>query len=292
MSILIGRETRVLVQGITGRQGRIHTVEMLKYGTAIVAGVTPGKGGESVEGVPVYNTVYEALREHPEVNTSIVFVPARHAVDAVLEALDGGIKTIVVITEHIPLHDALFMLRRAREVGARVIGPNTPGIISPGKSKVGIMPGKYFAKGDVGIMSRSGTLTYEVSRQLMLNKHGVSTAVGIGGDPAVGMDFIEVYNMFLKDEDTSVVVLVGEIGGTKEERFAEYYSKLNFRKPVVALIAGRSAPPGKRMGHAGALVFGGMGTYDSKVSALEKAGIRVARSIYDVPRLLEEVATC
>jgi len=289
MPILVDENTRVLVQGITGKQGSLHTLEMIKYGTKVVAGVTPGKGGVRVHGVPVYNSVSEALERHPEINTSIIFVPARYASDAVYEAVDAGLKIVVVITEHIPAHETLRFVEHALCRGVRVVGPNTPGVITPGRAKVGIMPGKYFAEGNVGIMSRSGTLTYEVAAALAKAGIGVSTAVGIGGDPVVGTDFVETYRLFMEDGETDRVVLIGEIGGAKEERFAQYYSSLpaEARKNVVAYIAGRSAPPGKKMGHAGAIVYGRSGSYEQKVNALESAGIRVARSIQEIPSLLE-----
>lgn len=289
MPILVGEYTRVLVQGITGRQGSLHTLEMKKYGTKVVAGVTPGKGGSTVHGVPVYDSVYEALEEHPEINTSIVFVPAPYAPDAVYEAVDSHIPLVVVITEHIPAHETLKMIEYAKCRGTLIVGPNTPGIISPGITKVGIMPGQYFSPGNIGIVSRSGTLTYEVSAQLKEKGLGVSTAIGIGGDPVNGVDFIEAYEMFLRDPATQKIVLVGEIGGSKEEKFAEYYRSLppEKRKPVVAYIAGRSAPPGKKMGHAGAIIYGKTGSYEAKAHALGEAGIKVAERVVDIPGLLE-----
>uniref|UniRef100_A0A7C1TB23 Succinate--CoA ligase [ADP-forming] subunit alpha n=1 Tax=Thermofilum pendens TaxID=2269 RepID=A0A7C1TB23_THEPE len=288
MAILVDENTRVLVQGITGRQGSLHTLEMLKYGTRVVAGVTPGRQGERIHGVPVYNDVFSALEEHPEVNASIVFVPAAYAPDAVYEAIDAGIKLIVVITEHIPVHETLKLVRYGRSKGVTIVGPNTPGVISPGKCKVGIMPSSYFEAGRIGLMSRSGTLMYEVASMLRAEGFGVSTAVGIGGDMITGLNFEDVYSMFLRDDETDAVVLVGEIGGSKEERFANYFSELKPRKPVIAYIAGRSAPPGRRMGHAGAIVMGEIGTYASKVKSLEEAGIPVAKSIFDVSKLLSE----
>jgi len=288
MAILVDEGTRVLVQGITGRQGSLHTLEMLMYGTKVVAGVTPGRQGERVHGVPVYNDVFSALEEHPEVNTSIVFVPAAYAPDAVYEAIDAGIKLIVIITEHIPVHETLKLVRYGMSKGVTIVGPNTPGVISPGKCKVGIMPSGYFDAGRIGLMSRSGTLMYEVASILRAEGFGVSTAVGIGGDMITGLNFEDVYSMFLRDNETDVVVLIGEIGGSKEERFAKYFSELKPRKPVIAYIAGRSAPPGKRMGHAGAIVMGDVGTYVSKVRSLEEAGIPVARSVFDIGRVLSE----
>ncbi len=291
MTILVDKNTRLLVQGITGRQGRLHTQEMIKYGTKIVAGVTPGKGGTEVHDIRVYDFVEDAVREHPEINASIVFVPARFIFDAVIEAIDAGIKLIVIITEHIPVHVTLRMVNYAKCNEANIIGPNTPGVISPGETKVGIMPGEYFKRGKIGLMSRSGTLTYEVSLVLMKNGFGTSTAVGIGGDPIVGLDFRDIYMMFAEDEGTEAVVLIGEIGGVKEEKFAEFYRTLpdEKKKPVVAYIAGKSAPPGKKMGHAGAIVFGHMGSYYSKTRSLEEAGIQVAHTIPEIPVLLSKL---
>lgn len=290
MAILIDEKTRVLVQGITGKQGMLHTAQMLKYGTRVVAGVSPGKGGTVVEGVPVYSSVDEALEKHPEINTSIVFVPARFAPDAVYEAVDSGIKTIVVVTEHIPVHETIRFVRYAASKGATIIGPNTPGVISPGKSKVGIMPGDYFKPGRVGIVSRSGTLTYEVSLKLLRAGHGVSTAVGIGGDPVTGLSFEDVYEMFKGDPATELIVLVGEIGGNKEERFAQYYTADSSKKPVVAFIAGKTAPPGKKMGHAGAIIFGSEGSYSSKVEALRRSGVRIANTLNEIISIVNDIA--
>lgn len=289
MGIIVGPNTAVLVQGITGHQGAMHTEEMLKYGTRVVAGVTPGKSGSTVHGVPVYDSVEDALAAHPEINTSIIFVPAPAAPDAVYEAIDSGIKSIVVITEHIPVHDTTRFVVYARARGVILVGPNTPGVITPPRVKVGIMPGDYFTPGTVGLMSRSGTLTYEVSLELSRHGLGVSTAVGIGGDPVTGLSFEDVYRLFQNDEDTKAIVLIGEIGGNKEEQFAQFYSRLAERKPIVAYIAGRAAPPGKKMGHAGAIVYGRQGTYSSKVEALTSAGIPVAQTLTDIPRLLKEL---
>ncbi|QOJ78168.1 succinate--CoA ligase subunit alpha [Infirmifilum lucidum] len=289
MGIIVGENTRVLVQGITGRQGMLHTGEMLKYGTRVVAGVTPGKGGGKIHGIPVYDSVREAVETHPEIDTSIVFVPAPAAPDAVYEAIDAGIRKIVVITEHIPVHETLKFVSYARSHGALIIGPNTPGVITPPKCKVGIMPGEYFKPGLIGLMSRSGTLTYEVSLHLMERGLGVSTAVGIGGDPITGVTFEDVYTLFARDPETKAVVLIGEIGGNKEEQFAEFYSQLEEKKPVVAFIAGRSAPPGKKMGHAGAIVYGSAGSYSNKVKALTEAGVRVASSLSELADLVREI---
>ena len=288
MGILVDENTRVIVQGITGREGSFHTKLMLQYGTKVVAGVTPGRGGTTVEGVPVYDTVAEAVKEHPEANTSIIFVPARFAADAVYEAVDAGIKVIVVITEHIPVHDALRFVNYAKEKGAVVIGPNCPGIITPGKTKVGIMPGHIFTPGPVGVMSRSGTLTYEISYFLTKAGLGQSTVIGVGGDPITGLTFPEVVEMFEKDPQTKAIVMIGEIGGDAEERVALMVRQGKIKKPIVAFIAGRTAPEGKRMGHAGAIIMLGTGAYKDKVAALEAAGIRVARTPYEVPKLVQE----
>lgn len=281
--------TRVIVQGITGREGSFHTKLMLEYGTKIVAGVTPGKGGMEVHGVPVYDTMEEAMAEHPEANASIVFVPARFAADAVYEAIDAGMKVVVVITEHIPVHETLKFVNYAKRKGTVIIGPNCPGIISPGKTKLGIMPGHVFSPGPVGIVSRSGTLTYEVAYALTRAGLGQTTAIGIGGDPVVGLTFTEAMEYFEKDPDTKALVLIGEIGGDMEERAAKMIEEGRFTKPVVAFVAGRTAPPGKRMGHAGAIIMMGSGAYQDKVKALEKAGVRVARIPQEIPDLVKEV---
>ncbi|MGC9210179.1 MAG: succinate--CoA ligase subunit alpha [Acidilobus sp.] len=288
MGILVDENTRVIVQGITGKEGSFHTKLMLEYGTKIVAGVTPGKGGTTVEGVPVYDTMMEAVKEHPEANTSIIFVPARFASDAVFEAIDAGMKVIVVITEHIPVHDAMRFVNYAKEKGAVIIGPNCPGIITPGKTKVGIMPGHIFTPGPVGVMSRSGTLTYEISYFLTKAGLGQSTVIGVGGDPITGLTFPEVAEMFEKDPQTKVIVMIGEIGGDAEERVAMMVKQGKIKKPIVAFVAGRTAPEGKRMGHAGAIIMLGTGAYKDKVAALEDAGIRVARTPYEVPKLVQE----
>ena len=289
MGIIVDRSTRVLVQGITGREGSFHTKAMLDYGTQIVAGVTPGKGGTRVHGVSVYNSVEEALERNPEINTSIIFVPARYAPDAIYEALDSSIRNIVIITEHIPLHEMLRIVNYAKILGATIIGPNTPGIINPiDRVKVGIMPSRVFRKGNIGIVSRSGTLTYEIAYALSLSGLGQSTCLGIGGDPIVGLDFIEVVKMFFEDEDTKAVVVIGEIGGDMEERLADYLKKHGIEKPMVAFIAGRTAPPGKRMGHAGAIISMGMGTAESKINALEDAGVVVAITPTDVVKYLKK----
>lgn len=276
-----------MVQGITGNEGRFHTTSMLRYGTRIVAGVTPGKGGQQVEGIPVYNTVSEAASSHG-VNTSILFVPARFAHDAVLEALDIGIKTLVVITELIPQKDAIEFIAEANKRGnITIVGPNTPGVINPGKRiHVGVMPGHVFKPGIIGMASRSGTLTYEIAWHISNAGLGQSTCVGIGGDAIVGLDFIKVLKMFKDDEETKGVVIIGEIGGNAEELAAQYIAEANYPKLVVAYIAGRLAPPEKRMGHAGAIIMGNTGTAKSKIDAFKAAGVPVAEKPSDIPRLL------
>jgi succinyl-CoA synthetase alpha subunit len=288
LAVLVDGSTRVLVQGITGREGSFHTEAMIRYGTKVVAGVTPGKGGSSVHGLSVYDSVEEAMRAHPEINASIVFVPARFAPDAVYEAVDAGIGMIVVITEGIPIHEGIRLIRYARMRGVRVIGPNTPGVITPGECKLGIMPGHVFSRGRVGIVSRSGTLTYEVAMQLTSAGLGQSTCIGIGGDPVVGTDFIETLELFRQDPGTDAVVLIGEIGGDAEERVARYVVETGYPKPIVAYVAGRTAPPGKRMGHAGAIISMGVGDAESKIRALSSAGIRVASTPFEIPALVRE----
>ncbi|WP_238842199.1 succinate--CoA ligase subunit alpha [Sulfolobus sp. E11-6] len=270
---------------MTGREGSFHTQQMLKYGTKIVAGVTPGKGGTQVNGVPVYDTVNDAMKEH-EADASIIFVPARYAVDAIYEAVDAGIKLIVTITEHIPVLDMARAIKYARGRGSRIIGPNCPGIIAPEESLVGILPARAFKKGKIGIVSRSGTLTYEVSELLKNSGMGQSTVIGIGGDPIIGTTTLEVVKMFDQDPETEKIVVIGEIGGTMEERLAEAYKRGEIKKPVIAYIAGMTAPREKRMGHAGAVVYMGMGTFESKIRAFKEAGIPVANTPYDIPKLL------
>ena len=285
MAILVGRNTRVLVQGITGTQGMFHAKLMLEYGTKITAGVTPGKGGTSVHGVPVYDTVSEAVDAH-RIDASIVFVPAPFAKDAILEEVDSGLNPIVVITEGIPVRDTMEFLAVAREKKTVLIGPNTPGIITAGECKLGIMPAHVFSKGKVGLVSRSGTLTYEIAAGLTKSGLGETTCVGIGGDPIVGLTFIDLLEMFKSDRDTKAVALIGEIGGNAEEQAAEYIKRTSYPKPVAAYIAGRTAPPGKRMGHAGAIISGRSGTAESKIKALQDAGVHVAEKPTDVARLL------
>jgi len=276
MSILIDEKTRVVVQGITGSEGTFHTQKMQEYKTNVAAGVTPGKGGTSHLGVPVYNTVEEAVKEQGA-DASAIFVPPFFAADAVMESADSGIKTIVCITEGIPTFDMIKVKQFLSDKNCRLIGPNTPGIISPGKCKIGIMPGHIHTQGSVGIISRSGTLTYEAVQQVSLQGFGQSTAVGIGGDPIVGQKFIDLLKLFKEDDETEAVILIGEIGGSAEEEAAEYIKK-DFPKPVVSFIAGQTAPPGRRMGHAGAIIAGGKGTAEEKMKALEDAGVLVAKS--------------
>ena len=277
--------TRVIVQGVTGSQGQFHTRAMLDYGTKVVGGVTPGKGGEHVHDVPVYNSVAEAARKQ-RANASCVFVPARFALDAVLEALEEPrIKLICVITEHIPVHDAMKMVSTARAQGVRIVGPNCPGVAVPGFGKIGIMPETIFRQGSVGVVSRSGTLTYEIVNALSESKIGQSTVVGIGGDPVQGTNFLEMLNFFQKDRRTESIVLVGEIGGNAEEAAAAFIRR-RVKKPVVAYIAGRVAPPGKTMGHAGAIISGRGGTAQGKIDALNAAGVKVAEMPSQVPGLL------
>ncbi len=284
MAIIIDENTKAIVQGITGGQGRFHTKAMMDYGTKIVAGVTPGKGGAVVEEIPVYDGIGEV---DGDVNASIIFVPAPFAKDAALEAIEFGLNPVVIITERIPIRDSIEIMRKAEVKGIDVIGPNTPGIISPGKSKMGVMPSHVFEEGSIGLISRSGTLTYEIANNLSKAGLGQSTTVGLGGDPVVGLSFVDVLKKFQDDEQTKAVVLVGEIGGSAEEIAADFI-KQSFSKPVVAYIAGRTAPPGKRMGHAGAIVSRGVGTAESKIKALSEAGVEVAELPSDVVRILKE----
>jgi succinyl-CoA synthetase alpha subunit len=274
MSILLNRETRVLVQGITGRAGRDQTHWMLDYGTKVVAGVTPGRGGEEVEGIPVYNTVAEAVREQ-KAEASVFFVPALAVKNAALETIEAGVKLIVIVTEHVPVHDVMEIRSYARNRGVRLLGPTSPGIITPGEAKIGIMPGNMFRPGRIGIISRSGTLSYEISVDLAAAGLGQSTAVGIGADPVVFTSMAELLELFENDPATDYVVIIGEVGGTQEEKAAEFIAR-RMTKPVVAYIAGRQAPEGKRMGHAGAIIQGGRGTPQSKVDALRRAEVPVA----------------
>ncbi len=286
MSILVDRETRLLVQGITGREGSFHTTQMVEYGTTVVAGVTPGGRGKNVAGVPVFDTVADAVRE-TGANASIIYVPARFAPDAVYEAVDSGIPFVVCITEGIPVSDMVPVAAYVKAKGARLLGPNCPGLITPGQAKVGIMPGAIHAPGPVGLVSRSGTLTYEVVDALTRAGLGQSTAVGIGGDPVIGTSFVDALRLFQDDPATEAIVVIGEIGGSDEEDAARFIAE-HVTKPVAGFIAGQTAPPGKRMGHAGAIISGGTGTAAEKIAALDAAGVRVAESPSQVPGLLKE----
>jgi succinyl-CoA synthetase alpha subunit len=284
MSVLVTRETRVVVQGITGHQGTVHARQMREFGTQVVAGVTPGKGGTVVDGVSVFDSVREAVLA-TQANASCIFVPAPYTKDALLEAVDAGIRLVVIVTEHIPFHDMLVMYHYARAHGTRIIGPNCPGIASPGAAKVGIIPNVVFRPGRIGVISRSGTLTYEIVNGITERGLGESTCIGLGGDPVVGTSFVDALPWFQDDPETDMLVLVGEIGGTAEEDAADYIRQ-KFTKPVVAYIAGRSAPPGKRMGHAGAIISRGKGTAETKLAALQSAGAQVARFPYEIPELV------
>lgn len=286
MSILVDSSTRLLVQGITGREGSFHTGQMVEYGTNVVAGVTPGKKGESVAGVPVFDTVADAVAE-TNANVSIIYVPARFAPDAIYESVAAGIPLVVCITEGVPVVDMVPVYAYVKEKGARLIGPNCPGLITPGQAKVGIMPGFIHEPGKVGLVSRSGTLTYEVVDALTKAGLGQSTAVGIGGDPIIGSSFVDILKLFQDDPGTEAIVMLGEIGGSDEEEAAEFI-KAHVTKPMAGFIAGQTAPPGKRMGHAGAIISGGSGTAADKIKALESAGVRVAKSPSQVPVLLKE----
>ncbi len=285
MSILVDKDTRLIVQGITGREGQFHTEQMVAYGTKVVAGVTPGKGGEWVDKIPVFDTVHGAV-EATGANATVIYVPAHFAADAIYEAADAGIPLIVCITEGIPILDMIQVRAFLDQKGVRLVGPNCPGLLTPGEAKVGIMPGNIAMPGTVGVVSRSGTLTYEVIDALTRAGIGQSTAVGIGGDPINGTDFIDVLRLFEEDPLTEQIVLIGEIGGTDEETAARYIAE-NITKPVVGFIAGRTAPPGKRMGHAGAIVEGGQGTAEEKIEALERVGVKVAEHPEQIPDLLK-----
>ncbi|NTV02501.1 MAG: succinate--CoA ligase subunit alpha [Chlorobiaceae bacterium] len=289
MSVLVNKDTRLVVQGITGGEGTFHTSQILEYGTNVVAGVTPGKGGILYTGnekdtfcrpVPVFNTVREAV-EKAEANTSVIFVPAPFAADAIMEAADAGLKVIICITEGIPVNDMMKAYAFVKEKGAVLVGPNCPGVITPGEAKIGIMPGFIHKKGSIGVVSRSGTLTYEAVHQLTQVGLGQSTCIGIGGDPIIGTRFIDAVKMFAKDDETEGLIMIGEIGGNAEEEAAEYIRKY-FKKPVVGFIAGRTAPPGRRMGHAGAIVSGGKGTAEEKIKAMEAAGILMVKNPADM----------
>jgi len=285
MAILVGSDTKAIVQNITGSQGTFHTKLMLAYGTKIVGGTAPGKGGMQVEGIHVFDTVNEAVSK-TGANASIIFVPAPFARDATLEAISHGLNPIVLITEGIPIRDSMDIMARAKEKGCVIVGPNTPGIITPGECKLGIMPAHVFTKGEVGLASRSGTLTYEIAASLSRAGLGQSTCLGLGGDPIVGLSFVDILEMFRKDHQTKSVALVGEIGGNAEELAAQYIKETKYPKPVAAYVAGRAAPPGKRMGHAGAIIMGKTGTAESKLEALKAAGVRVALKPGEVAKLL------
>jgi succinyl-CoA synthetase alpha subunit len=288
VSILVGTETKLVVSGLTGREGSFHGMNNRRYGTDLVAGVTPGKGGQDADGVPVFDTVHDAVGE-TGANTSMIFVPPRFAADAILEAADAGVELVVCITEGIPVHDMLRVYTHLRRDGTtRLIGPNCPGILSPGKANVGIIPAHFFSEGNVGLVSRSGTLTYQIGNTLAQRGFGNSSIVGIGGDPIVGSSFIEIVELFEQDPETELIVMCGEIGGEEEESTAEYV-EAHVRKPVVAYIAGFTAPPGKTMGHAGAIISGSKGTAQAKAEALEAKGVRVGRTPTEVADIAGEI---
>lgn len=287
MSVLIDKNSKVLVQGVTGRDGSFHALKMRSYGTNIVGGTSPGKGGQNVEGIPVFNTVAEAVKK-TGADTSIIFVPAPFAKDAMFEAADAGIKLIVCITEGVPVMDAVAAQHYIKLKGARLVGPNCPGLISPDKSMVGILPTNIFKKGGTGVISRSGTLTYEIVDSLTKSGFGESTAIGVGGDPVVGLYFEDMLQLFQDDPETDSIVLVGEIGGDAEERAADFIKK-NITKPVVAFISGRQAPKGKQMGHAGAIITTGSGTAAEKIAAFEAVGVPVAKETSEIPTLLKQL---
>lgn len=291
MSILINQDTSMLIIGITGKQGRIHCKRTLESGAKLLAGVAPGKGGQSVDGVPVFETVAEARVRFPEITAAMLIVPKQFVKDAALNALHDGIKLLVIITEFVPVLDALTIVHEAKKLKAKVIGPNTIGIISPGQSKLGIMPDYIYGKGHIGIISRSGTLTHETASNLTFKGFGLSTCVGIGGDPIIGMNHADVLEYFDKDPDTDAIVIIGEIGGTSEEMAAAKIKEIGLKKPVYAYIAGMYAPANKRMGHAGAIVSGGMGTVKSKVAALEDAGVVVCSTLGKIVENIDEYNT-
>ena len=284
---LINKNTKVVVQGITGTQGKFHTARMKEYGTKVVAGVTPGRGGQDVDRTPVYDTVAEA-KESQGCDASIIFVPAGGALDAALEAMEAGMDPVVVITEGIPIRDTIELVARAKQLGTTVVGPNTPGLIKAGESKMGIMPNQVFKRGSIGIISRSGTLFYEIAAHVTNQGLGESTCVGLGGDSVVGLDYIELLKWFEKDTETRAVALIGEIGGDAEEKAADFIASGGFTKPVAAYIAGRAAVPGKRMGHAGAIIQGSVGTADSKMNALRSAGAVIGEQPVDVAKALKK----
>jgi succinyl-CoA synthetase alpha subunit len=285
MTILIGKGTNAIVQGITGSQGAFHTQLMLEYGTKIVAGVTPGKGGSSMHGIPVFDTVKETT-DRFKVDASIIFVPAPFAKDAALEAISANLNPVIIITEGIPVKDEIQVMEYAKLKGTTVIGPNTPGIITPTECKLGIMPDHIFRPGKIGLISRSGTLTYEIAASLTNAGLGQSTCLGIGGDPVVGLSFVHVLELFRKDPETTAIAMIGEIGGNAEETAAEYIATTKYPKPIASYIAGRAAPPGKRMGHAGAIITGKSGTAETKIDALRNAGVRIALKPGEIAKLL------
>jgi succinyl-CoA synthetase alpha subunit len=287
MSVLVDRDTRLVVTGLTGREGSFHGLNNRRYGTEVVAGVTPGKSGEDVEGIPIFDTVHDAVAQ-AGANTAMVFVPPRFAADSILECADAGIATVVAITEGIPAHDMLRVYTHLRRGSTRLIGPNCPGVLSPGKANVGIIPAAFFSEGNVGIVSRSGTLTYQIGYEIAQRDFGNSSIVGIGGDPIVGSDFIDVVKLFQDDDETELIVMCGEIGGDAEERTADYIAE-HVTKPVVGYIAGFTAPPGKTMGHAGAIVSGSQGTAAAKAEALEARGVRVGRTPTEVAAIAVEI---
>jgi succinyl-CoA synthetase alpha subunit len=286
MAIIVDNDTRLVVQGLTGSEGRFHGLRNRAYGTNVVAGVTPGKAGQDVEGIPVYNTVADAV-EQQGANTSLIFVPARFAADAIFEAVDAGVQTVICITEHVPVHEMLKAYTYFRTKGVTMIGPNCPGVLSPGKANVGIIPAEIFSEGAVGLVSRSGTLTYQIGHELTQLGLGNSTIVGIGGDPVVGSSFIDVLAKFQEDPQTELIVMVGEIGGDEEEKAAAFISE-HVSKPVLSYIAGFSAPPGKTMGHAGAIISGSSGTAQAKKEALEARGIQVGTTPTEVAQLVAD----
>ncbi len=288
MSIIVDTETRLVVSGLTGSEGSFHGLRNRDYGTKLVAGVTPKKGGQDVDGVPVFDSIAEAV-EKEGANTSMVFVPARFAASAINEAIDAGCETVIAITEGIPVHDMLSTYWKARDRGVRLIGPNCPGVLSPGKANVGIIPAQFFDQGKIGVVSKSGTLTYQIGNELKRAGLGNSSIVGIGGDPIVGSDFIDILELFENDGETELIVMVGEIGGDAEERAADYIDE-NVTKPVVGYIAGFTAPPGKQMGHAGAIISGSSGTAEAKQEALEARGVRVGRSPTEAASIAAEIA--
>ena len=286
MSIIVSEDTKLVVSGLTGREGTFHGLRNRDYGTDVVAGVTPKKGGQDVDGIPIFDTIAEARAERAA-NTSMIFVPARFAAAAMEEAIDAGIETVIAITEGIPVHDMLRIYWRARDAGTTLIGPNCPGVLSPGKATVGIIPAQFFDQGSIGVVSKSGTLTYQIGNELKQAGAGNSSIVGIGGDPIIGSDFIDILELYENDPETEMIVMVGEIGGDAEERAADYIAE-SVSKPVVAYIAGFTAPPGKQMGHAGAIISGSSGTAEAKKEALEAKGVKVGRSPTEAAELAVE----